>query len=308
MLTDISVAYSNPRYIADEIFPTVMVDKQTDIVPEYDKSHWFRDMADRISEGGTAPFAGFDVTTTTTYYCDRFGLRYFISDDQRANQDDPFNIDRDATKWVTDRLMLRRERSFVSDFWSTSVWTTDITGGSTVNKWSDFGTSDPIVDVRTYKRTVRRLIGRDPNCLVLGDLTYDKLLDHPDVLDRIKYTERGIATQDLLASMFGLSKVLVGTSVYTADEEGLAEASVTLSANWDDDALLLYVPDNPMLMEPAAGYTFVWRTSSNAGGGPQWMRKYRDEERMGDVVEVRSYYDQKSLVADAGAFFSGIAD
>jgi hypothetical protein len=303
-----SIAYINETYIADQIFPIVLVSKQTDIIPEYDQSHWFRDEADRIAETGIAPSSGFKVTTTATYYCDRFGLRYFVSDDQRINQDSPFEIDRDATEFVTDKLLMRRERAFVSDFWSTGVWTTDVTGGTTVTKWSDFGASDPIVDIRTYKRTVRRMIARTPNTLVLGDLTYDKLLDHPDVLDRIKYTQTGIATKELLAALFDVDKVLVGTSIYTADEEGLAEASVTYSANWDDDALLLYVPARPSLMNPAAGYTFVWQTSGNAGRGPQWIRKYRDTERLGDYIEVRSYFDQKATVANAGAFFSDIAD
>lgn len=311
MLTGVSVAYRNPSYIADLIFPIVLVDKQSDIIPEYDKSHWFRDLAGRIGETGLAPEAGYKVTTTATYYCDRWGLKRLVSDDQRANEDNPFNSDRDAVEYVTDKLLQRREVAFVTDFWTTSVWgggSNDVTGGSTVTKWSDFGASDPIVDIRTYKRTIRRNIGRDANTLVLGDLTFDKLLDHPDVLDRIKYTERGIASEALLATLFGVDRVLVGKSVRTDDEEGLAEASVTLTANWDDDALLLYVPARPSILTPSAGYTFVWRTSPNAGSGPQWIRKYRDTARLGDYVECRSYFDQKCIVSHAGIFFSDIVD
>jgi hypothetical protein len=304
-LTNMSIGYTNLTYIADQIFPTMYVDKQTDIVPAYTQDYWFRDESALIAAGDVAPDVGYAVDTSESYYCHTYGLRHFIHDNMRANQDRPFDADRDATMLVTDKLMMRRERAFVGDFWTTNVWTTDVTGGSTVTKWSDFGASDPIVDIRTYKRTVRRLIGRDPNVLVLGDLVRDKLLDHPDVLDRIKYTQTGIASVDLLAAMFSLKKVLVGESIYTASAEGAS--SFTYSASWDDDALLLYVPDRPTLMDPAAGYTFVWRTGMQ-GGGMQWIRKYRDDPRRGDWVEVQSAYDQKLTSAGSGCFFDDISD
>jgi len=132
------------------------------------------------------------------------------------------------------------------------------------------------------------------------------LIDHPDVLERIKYTERGIATTDLLAALFDMDRVLVGESIYTADAEGTAEASVSYTASWDDDALMLYAPSRPSIFTPSAGYTFVWNTGM--GNGIQYMRKYRDDVRGGDWVEVRSYYDQKSIVENAGLFLSDCVD
>lgn len=305
MLSNISIGYTNPTYIADSIFPMVFVNKQTDIIPEYNQDYWFRDDSTQIAEGGEAPEVGYKVTTTDTYYCQKYGARHFISKERRANEDSPFNSDRDAVNLVTEKLMMRRERQFVSEFWTTSVWTTDVTGGSTVTKWSDFGASDPIEDIRTYKRTVRRLIGRDPNTLVLGDLTRDRLVDHPDILDRIKYTQRGVVNVDLLATLFDVNRVLVGESIYTTTDE---EASTqSYSSNWDDDALLIYVPDTPALFTPSAGYTFIWRTGMQ-GGGAQYIRKYEDTAKNGDYVEVRSYYDMKQTVANAGCFFSDIVD
>jgi hypothetical protein len=306
MLTNISLGYTNLEYIADQIFPIVLVDKQTDIIPEYNKDFWFRDDAGLIAEGDVAPEVGYKVTKTQTFYCHRYGVRHFISDDRRVNEDAPFNSDRDATLLVTEKLLQRRERAFAADFFATSKWTTDKTGTTHFVKWSDFGSSDPISDIRTWKRTVRRLIGRDPNALVLGDLVFDVLMDHPDVLDRIKYTERGIASEELLRALFGLDKLIVGKSLYGTTAEGAA--TQTLASNWDDDALLLYVPASPSLFTPAAGYTFVWRTGSNAGGQMQWMRKYRSEERLGDYIEVRSNYDQYQTVGDAGLFLSDAVD
>ena len=307
MLTDILVGYHNSEFIADQIFPSVMVSKQTDIIPAINKSAFFRDeAATPLGETTEAGDIGYTVDTTSTYYAYRYGIKHFISDDRRVNEDDPFDSDREGAMLVTNAIRLRRERSFVASHWATSKWGTDVTGGSTVTKWSDYGTSTPIENIRLYKRTIRRLLGREPNLLVLGDLTADRLLDHPDVLDRIKYTERGIASVELLAALFGVDRVLVGKSIYTASAEGTAEGSVSYTANWDDDALLLYVPNSPSIWEPSAGYTFFWNTGM--GNGMEAVRKYRDDKLMGDYIEVRSYYDQKLLVSSAGVFFSDIVD
>lgn len=310
MLTNILIGYSNQEYIADQIFPVVLVDKQTDIIPEINQDYFFRSDANVIAEGNTAPDVGYKVTKSDTFYCTPVGLRHFISDARRANEDMPFNSDREASLLVMEKMLLKREVDFVTDFWKTGVWGTDVTGGTTTTKWSNFGTSDPITDIRTYKRTVRRLIGRDPNTLVLGDLTFDVLQDHPDFLDRIKYTGSNTQPADVtlnaLASLFGVDKVLVGRSIYTTTNEGAS--SFTYSALWDDDALLMYLPPSPSVWTPSAGYTFVWRTGLPGGADMQWVRKYRDDERLGDYVEVRSYYDQKLTVSNAGCFFSDIVD
>lgn len=284
------------------------VNKQTDIIPALEKSHFFRDEAAMLGETGVAPFVGYDVDTSDTYHCVRYGARHFISDDRRINEDDPFDADREATMLVTDKLQLRRERQFVTDFWSTGVWGTDKVGGTDFTKWSDAGSSSPIEDIRTYKRIIRRSISKDPNTLVLGDLVYDALMEHPDIIGRIAVTQMGVANEDLLATLFGVEKILVGRSIYTSDNEGTPESSVTYSASWDDDALLLYLPQRPSIWTPAAGYTFVWQTNIDGNTGPQWIRKYRDEERGGDVIEARSYFDQKALVTDAGLFLSDAAD
>jgi hypothetical protein len=305
-LTEVLIGYHNEGFIADQIFPVVRVTKQTDIIPAMKQSAFFRDEATAIGEGGTAPTAGYEVDLTATYYCQEYGLKHPITDLRRQNEDDPFDSDRDAAMFLLKKMLIRRERSFVTDFWATSKWGTDKVGGTHFTKWSDYGSSTPIEDIREYKRTVRRAIGTNPTLLVLGDLTRDVLVDHPDVIERIVYTQTGVANEALLAALFGMPRVLVGESVYTASAEGTAESSVTSTANWDDDALLLYVPSSPSLWEPSAGYTFVMDTGM--GNGIEYVRKWREDERMADMIEVRSIYDQKLTVSSAGLFLSDAVD
>jgi len=311
LLTNISVGYANTVYIVEHIFPTVLVAKRSDILPKYRKSDWFRDEAKELSEREPPPITGYNVNTSDTYYCREYGIGHFIGDARKANTDSPFDADRDGARWVTDKLMLKRERLWVSNFWKTGVWGTDKTGGVDFTKWSVYATSTPIQDMRGFARTIRRSIGGlTPNALVLGDLTFDVLADHPNMLDRIKYgagsDAPAMVTPNLIAQLLGLSKVKIGISVYTADPEGTTETSVAYTPNWDDDAWIGYVAPRASLFSPSAGYTFTWRT---AFGGPRYIKRRRDPlSDKGDLIEGFQFMDLKGVADDAGLFMSDAVD
>lgn len=302
LLTNISIGYRNPDYIADQIFPIVPINKQSNIIPKYDQSHWFRDGAKLRAPGTKSTGGGWTVDKTDKYFCDRFSFRSEISDDDRDNADEPFNLDREATEFVTDKAQLRREIAFASDFFKTGVWGSDKVGGVDFTKWSDYAASSPLVDITDYKDAVEAFIGREPNTFVLGKQVWLKLKWHPDLVDTIKYTQKGQVSIDLFASLAEMQKVLIGRTIYTTSPEGTVEASVTYTRVWGKNAMMIYVPASPSLMTPAAGYTFIWRRVQNA---IQYIKRMRDEEREVDIFEVNSYFDQKVTGARAGLFCSG---
>ena len=311
LLTNISVGYKNDIYIAEDIFPTVLVNKRSDIVPKYPKSAWFRNEAKELTEREPPPVGGYNVDVTDTYYCREYGQGHFVGDARRANQDRPFDADRDGTLWVTDKLALSRELLFINGFWKTGVWGTDKVGGAAFTKWSTYATSTPIQDLRTYARIVSRLLGGwKPNTLVLGDLVFDVLCDHPNLLDRVKHSSSSaspaMVTLNLIAQLIGFDRVMVGSAIYTASPEGTAEGSVTYTPMWDDDALMLYVASAPSLFTPSAGYAFAWKT---AFGGPRYIKRRRDPQSdKGFLIEGFEYVDQKVVAVDAGLFMSDAVD
>lgn len=301
LLTNISLAYKNEAYIADQIFPIVPVEKQSDRVPKYDQSFWFRDQAQLRAPGTKSQGGGFKVDTSDTYFSDRFSFRFEISDDVRGNTDMPFNLDRDGTEFVTDKLQMRREVAFAGAFFTTGVWAADRVGGTDFTQWSDYASSSPLVDITTFQDNVEGRIAREPNTLVMGKQVYSQLKWHPDLIDMIKYTQRGQLTPELIASLLEVDRLLIGRSIYTTSLEGTAEASVTYSRIWGKNALLLFVPPAPSLLTPAAGYTFVWR---RVAGAIQYIKRMRDEEREIDIIEGNSYFDQKVTASRAGEFLS----
>src|SRR5512139_2324263 len=192
LLTILSHAYMNEaeNYIADKVFPVIPVRKQSARIAKYTKADWFRDEAALRSPGTESAGTGFTVDTTDTYFCDNFAVHKDIADEVRENTDAPYDPDLEATMLVTDRLLLRREIAFATDFMTTSVWATD--SNKVAAPWSDYGTGDPISDVETGKDTIHKVTAREANKIVIGREVWSKLKHHPDFIERIKYTQRGV--------------------------------------------------------------------------------------------------------------------
>ena len=300
LLTNLSIAYINDSYIADKVFPIVMVNKQSDIIPLYTKAYWFRDEAKERAPGTEAAKSGWAVDNTNTFFTKCYALAKEIPDEVRLNADAPYDFDRDATTWVTDKLMMKRETLFAAAVNAGSIWTTNTT---VTTKWSDFANSDPVNDIKTGNRTMTQLIGRQANTLVMGQLVFDRLTEHPDFMEKIKYTQTGIVTEALIARALNLDNLYVAYAIYESAVEG---ATSSMAPIWDDDAVLLYVPTAPSLLAPAAGYTFIWRPL--VGGGAQFMRRFRVESRSVDVIEGRTFVHHKVTSADAGVRWADCVD
>jgi hypothetical protein len=302
LLTQLSIGYSNPLYIADLLFPVVPVMKQSDKYVIYDQSHWFRNEAQIRAPGTTSARGGWKYSSDT-FFCDRFSFGAEIYDEERDNADAPFDLDRDATEYVTDKILMQREVAWAGNFFISGVWGTDYAGVASAPsatqfiQWSDYANSDPLGDVSTWLDGVEAKIGREPNRLTLGKQVWTKLKWHPDLIDTIKYTQRAQMTMELAASLFEVERILIGRSIYTTAADGTAEGSVTYSRIWGKSALAMYVPSGPSQRTPAAGYTFTWRRVPNS---LMYIKRMRDEEREADIIEANGYYDQKLTGAAAG--------
>jgi hypothetical protein len=303
-LTNISVAYiqNQSEYRAADIFPVVPVQKQTDRYFNYPKGCWFRDEADVRPPAGETVGSGFTLNSTDTYSCAVYGIHKDIPDMVRANEDAGINSDRDATEFVTQRLLLRRERDFVTHFLSSGTWDTTYTGGTDFTAWSNYATSDPVKDVTTGARTIKTNTGYKPNALVMGGEVWDVLKDHPDILERIKYTQKGIITQDLVAQVFGLQKLVVMDAVYNTGVEGAANSFSQVLGKY---ALLCYTAPTPSLLAPTAGYIFAWSGYGGRNANGVTISRIRNDLTKCDRIEGEMAYDMKVIATDLGYLFSG---
>lgn len=310
-LTDISVAYQQRAndYVAGQVFPSIPVNKQGGLYYKYDKGDWFRSIAGVRAPATETPGGGWNVSTDT-YYSDVYGVHKDIDDQTRANADSIFSLDRDATQWVTQNLLLKRDQVFMATYFTTGVWT-DITGvsgsptGAQVKQWDASG-STPIEDIRAQSTAMKKSTGYRPNTLVLGPEVYDVLLDHSTILERIKYTERGMISNALLASLFGVERVIVADAIQNTANQAAGSDTPTMSFLAGKSALLCYVNRTPSLMQPSAGYLFGWNGLLGAGSIGTRIKRFRMEAIASDRIEGEMAWDMKVVAADLGTFFATV--
>lgn len=310
-LTNVSVAYmqSADSYIADKVFPKVPVKKQSDLYWKYSKSDWRRTDVARRAPSTETPGVGWNVNTDS-YFAHVYGVHKDIDDQLRANADSNFLLDRDSTEFVTNQLLLKRDIDWASTYFTTGVWDNNYDGDSDFTKWSD-AASDPISQVAQYVIDFRKKTGFAPNIMVLGAEVMKALKNHPDIIDRIKYTQRGIVTEDLIATMFGVNEIYTSyaskaTGPQKPDAKAQDAAATYEFINNAKSALLLYAPSTPSLMTPSAGYTFTW--NGYLGGNTEGIKikRFRMEHTASDRIEAEMTYDMKVVAPDLGVYLADV--
>jgi hypothetical protein len=310
ILTNISVAYMQraENFIADKVFPVVPVDKQSDKYFVYTKNDWLRDEAQVRADGTESVGSGYNITTDN-YYADVYAIHKDIGDQTRANADAPINVDREAAEFVTHRLLTRREIQFNTDFMTTGVWANDVAGvasspstGQTL-QWDDYTDSDPIEDIEEGKADILSVTGLEANTLVLGYDVFRTLKNHPDLVDRIKYTSSQTITEDMIARMFDIERVMVSKSIKATNAEGATQAYGFTTGK---TALLAHVAPNPGVLTPSAGYTFSWTGVSQGLGLTIGTSSFRLESLRATRVEAELSFDNKVVSSDLGYFWNTI--
>lgn len=304
-LTNVSVAYlqAQTNFVATKIFPVVPVDKQSDVYYTYTKNDWFRDEAQLRAPGDESAGSGYNISNTA-YNAKVWSFHKDIPDQIRANSDPMLNPDRDATMFVTEKLLLRLERQWATDFFTTGIWGTDKTP---TFLWDDYPNSDPIGDIRAGVSQIQGITGKKPNKLAIGYQAFIKLVDHPDIVERIKYGGTpgapAAVNEQTLAQLFGLDEVLVCNAIYATNNEGATDA---YSYIFGKNALLCYSAPAPGLMTASAGYVFAWTGVSQGLGQTVGVSKFRMEWKKQDRVEGEIAFANQTIATDLGYFFSSV--
>jgi hypothetical protein len=282
------------------LFPTVTVKKQSDKYYVFGREAW-KPEDDLRAPGTVANEIPGMRLSTDTYYAQEHALQIPVTDEERENVDSPLAPDRDATGVVTGKIMLGREVAIKNLVTTAANYASGLSvtlAGAT--QFSDYANSDPIGVFRTAIAAVHAKIFLEPNVGVIPYQVMTVLQDHPDFIERIKYSERGIVTAELIASILGLDKIIVpGAGINNA---ALGQPT-SLGYLWGKDVVLAYVPPSAGLRIPAFGYEFVWHG--------QVVDRWREPQRKSDLIRCTRAYDLKLVAqgdpgtADAGKSIAG---
>jgi hypothetical protein len=307
-LANVSVAYRNKSYIADRTFPLLdNVDPKAQIL-RYLKGAWFRDEAQIRAPGTRAPRGTFPADylgINTKEYA--FASEVTDEDRKLARRQNapPLKPDQDAIEFCADRIDLKKEVR-VAALIKETVWSGVAAGGEDAEGlWAPAGATNTFIDDVTDKiELIRAATGLKPNTLIIDAGTYGKLKKVESLLDKIKYTQRGVLTLDLIAAILELDQVLIGETVKSTAKETKAGTEFTGTNVWDLNAgkgmgFLYYRPRNPGLKIPSAGYQA--RTWYDEGGGmARRTTTWRENAEHQDVYESAEETDIVVTGADMG--------
>lgn len=311
-LTNISVAYMQDasQYIADKVFPIINVQKQSDVYFEYSKADMFRDEVQERGRGAESAGGDWNINIADPYHCRKYAFHYDITQEERVNYDAPLNVERDTVDLLAQKMLLKREMDFTGKFFKKNVWGTDVQAATTPNagqikKFSD-PQSDPVAIINTQLLAMAENSGKKPNFAIMAPDVFYALKNHDAIMDRIKYTQKGIVTVDLIASLFEVDTIYIPWAIYNTDgtKPKYDESTVDMNFLYKGSMLLGYRATRPSLKSPAAGYIFAWTGLEGATAyGSRLVRIKMDQLGLGtERFEMEMAYDMKVICRDMGAF------
>jgi len=305
-LTNISISYlqGQDRFVASKVFPTIPVQKQSDRYFVYSKGDLLRDEAQPRAAGAESAGMHYSIDNTPTYSCAKYALHKDVDDDTVANADAPLRPEQDAAEILTDKLLMKRDSLFVDSYFKTGVWDTDwdgVASGPSTNEFLQFDatSADPIATVDSAKDAVETLTGLTPNVMVMGKAVYNIVKNLDAIVDRIRYTQRGIVTTELLASLFGVDEVIIPTGVINSAKKG---ATDDIGRIFGKHVLVAYRPQTAAIMKPSAGYCFTWAGLYGAGNDGLRSKRFRMEHLNSTRIENEFAFDMKVIATDCAAF------
>jgi len=309
-LQNVSIAYRNKSYIADRVFPILdNVDPKAKIA-RYLKGSWFRDEAAIRGPGGEAPRGTYKVDLLSISTKEYAFAKEVTDEDRRfvrSQMAPPLKPDQDAIEFCADKIDLSKERRVAALIKESSWVDGNGAGGEDAEgMWSPAGATNTFLsDIAKAKKAIQSKTGLTPNVLLIDYATYEALKEVEAILDKIKYTERGVLTKDILAAILDLEEVLVGESIVNTAKETKAGTEFTASYIWEVNpgkgmGFVFYRPSSPGLKVPSAGYQV---RLAYEDGQPRRTTTWREPSRHQDVYEVAEETDIIQTGPDLGYLF-----
>lgn len=289
-LTNISIGYRSEGVIADELFPSVPVQKESDTYYIFDKANSLRTPLTFRANGAEAIEDNMAMSTLT-YRLEEHALKEFISQRDRDNADPGINLEVSTVEDLTDKILRQREGDAARLLFTAGNWA-NVSSLAAAGAWSaNTSVSNPILNADSAASTIMLQTGKGPNTCVLDARTWFAVKEHTSTVQRVMYSSADSVGPDLVARLFGVEKLLVASATENTADEGLA---FTMAYIWTDSAWFGYVERNPGLKKPSALYVM----KKSAGGVA--VKRWKDEPRNGDFIEVSHFYDHVAPSSDAG--------
>jgi hypothetical protein len=293
-LTNYSIIYRNEDFVGGRLFPDFPVSKQSNRYPIFGFER-FKSYNTERAPGEAANESPSWRMSNDEYYCDGKAQKEILPDELRAQWEITPGPEILTTEKLADIIDKERELKIVNLILSSALVPSTTLAGT--GQWSDFQNSDPVAALIAQRVTIHKACTKMPNTLVLGYEVWAQLIQHPIILDRFKNFSLplGYPTDQQLAGLFQVNNLIVAKCFQDSQPQGLPHV---LTYIWGKNAILAYVPPAAGAMMVVPGTTFRWLYGVPQNGG-MLVKRYRVEERSGDMIEYQTYYAVKLVVPGA---------
>lgn len=294
LLTGVSSAYVPKGFICEQVLPTVQSKQYSGLLGKYGTNHL---RIENSVKGGRGKYRQVEtrVYSTTSYLIEGHGLEGFVSKEDYANVEEPFDAERDEVMGISTMLWLEKEKTLADALNNTAVITQNVTlSGS--SQFNDYANSDVLGVTTTAQNTILNATGVLPNLCIMDVYLWKVLRYHPQLLDALgfKWDRPGGMSQDEMAKALGVDQVLFGSARYESAKEGQASS---LQSVWGKGMIFCVSPDKAEIMQKSVGYLV-----RPVGSQPRKVYKETNFNPPGSTkVLVEDEYDM--LISDAACAY-----
>jgi len=303
-LSNMAMGYRPANFIADMLFPTVQVDKQSNLFLVFDRADRTR-VEDTTRAPGTLARRVTENIGSSSYFCKNYALAAAAVLEDKLNADAMHlaTLINGKTTYLLDKLLMDWEfrvanlvcsGSNVGSYSApTSNWALGVNGTN----------GAPLANINTALDNVHGSTGMYPNNIAFGIDAWKSFRRDAVVRNLIFGTNNGGGYPSTVqaANLLGVDRVIVGGAYQNTGQENVAES---LSAVWKDKVLVYYAPPTPSTDRPSFGYSFRWA----APGLPnmQVERHPYDTRTKSEDIEIGYYQDEKVTGASYGFLLTNV--
>lgn len=303
-------------FIADKVFQNIPTARRSGTYYTWDSADWLRSEAHERGPGAISEGGGFKTAAGPQYYCRVYAIHTTL--DAQTEQELVENgiADPRATKtrWVSRQLLLKKELLFADTYFVSSAWNFTRAGVAASPSGSQFlrfddAASDPIGVVTSAIEDMAAATQLDPNVMILPRPVRRKLLNNPQVIDRMKAiapkTGVAVATNALLAELFEIDNIITPKGYYNAAAEGLTK---NIQPIYGKHILLAHRSNVADVEVPTAGFIIPWTgyMAGDAGMMGNVVYEIDDPHKKGVKIEGEMAFDMRVASADLGFFLSDV--
>ncbi len=242
-LQNVSIRFQDPEFVNSQVFPILDMPTSKAKIATYNRGDMFRTgEAKKRARGTEAAIAqtkigSLDVNTAQLAVKERITDEDLVEQGLEAGIVPPVNLVQDALEANGRRVELAKEIA-VRDAVFAQTWLDGVAGGTDVaGAWASATTSTFIADMNTaLKAFVAAGVGTKNLRLLLDYGTMLALKEVDAIRDKLKYTSNQSLSEETLARLLGIDKVIVATAIKSTAKEKKDGTDFTGVNIWESTA------------------------------------------------------------------------